>query len=355
MRIRFFLIASTLLLLVLPVLAQETPPQEIDPHNGPVTVEPQVQEDVRSVPIDEDTGTVDWENMPPLPPGPGSNFGFLITLYPPEPAMLADLPNNLLDSAWFPTIPFAYGYEPNPDAAISVQGWWFLEDSTGSLARRDMNITMDRNTWFCSTWFLGGSNVFHIEEGWASGYFAEMSYLPDEWNTGGIDYFLSNVWFKGVLGGQKMQDLLNQCNAQHIGRDLVRGGHRRLAIYQILPNEMDRQNGRANLLVWVTIGDWKLTRTRLHAAYATEVTEFRNVSPEIQNDTQVYYSDYLTPEIYWSINNYLLTHEGPFWGAGTEAGPTDPSAAGLVPVDQGSGDTSDGTGNTDGDSGDSGN
>jgi hypothetical protein len=348
MRIRLFLIAATLLSLILPVLAQE-----IDPHNGPVTLEPQTQENLQSVPVDEDTGTVDWENMTPFPPGPGANFGFITTLYPPEPAMLADLPQILLDSAWFPTIPFAYGFKPSPDAQISAQGWWYLEDSTGYLARRDMNIAMDQDTWFCSTWFLGGSNVFHIEQGWATGYFAEMEYLPDQRTAGGIDYFLKSVWFNGVLGGQKMQDLLTQCNAQHIGRDLIRGGHRRLAIYQIFPNETDRQNGRANLLVWLTIGDWKLVRTRLHAAYATEVTEFRNVSPEIQNDSQVYYSDYLTRQIYWSIDNYLLTHAGPFWGPGTEEGPTDPYAAGMVPAeedngasgDNSTGDGTDGTGN----------
>ena len=65
----------------------------------------------------------------------------------------------------------------------------------------------------------------------------------------------------------------------------------------------------------MTVGDWRLVRTRLHAAYAIEVTEFQNVSPEVSNDPQVFYSDYLPPNLYWSIDQYLLTHESSFLGS----------------------------------------
>ena len=351
MRARFLLPLLFISLLTLPVWAQDQNPQEIDPHNGAVTVQPDTQENMQNVPIDEETGTVDWSKYSNLPPGPGANFGFLTTLYPPEPAALADIPAQPLDTAWFPVIPFAFGYTPPADPRVSTQGWWYLEDTTGTLARRDMNITAGGSTWFCSTWFLGGTNVFHIEEGWQSGYFAETNYLPDEYSGAGIDYFLRSVWFHGVLGGQRMQDLLTYCNAQHIGRDLMRGGHDRLAIFQIPASETDRQNGRGSLLVWLTIGDWRLVRTRLHAVYATEVTEFRNVSPEVQNDPQVFYSDFLSQDLFVTIDQYLLTHEGPFWGPGTDQPPFNPAEAGLIPVEpsetesgQSSGESSDSSG-----------
>jgi hypothetical protein len=83
--------------------------------------------------------------------------------------------------------------------------------------------------------------------------------------------------------------------------------------------------------------------------YATEVTDFRNVSAEIKNKPEVYYSDFLTAEMYTSIDNYLLTHEGPFWGTGTEAGPTNPIEMGMTPVlEQGTEATQDNaTGSTD--------
>jgi hypothetical protein len=282
--------------------------------------------------MNADTNTVDWNKYNDLPPGPGNNFGFITTLYPPDPAALADLPKNLLDTANSPIIPFAYGYKPPTNGPVSAQGWWFLEDKTGLLARRDITITGGQDSVFCSTWFLGGTGVYHIEEGWTQGYFAETTYLPDDTMPGGIDYFLKSVWFRGVVGGQAMQDLLTACSAQRIGRDLIRGGHDRLAIYQVPATEMDRQNGKASLLVWLTIGDWRLVRTRLHASYATEVTEFRRVNSGIQNDSQVYYSEYLSQEIYQSISSYLLTHQGPFWSSGTDNGTTNPVSTGTAPT-----------------------
>jgi hypothetical protein len=84
-------------------------------------------------------------------------------------------------------------------------------------------------------------------------------------------------------------------------------------IYKIPANELDRQNGRGSLLVWITLQDRRIVRTRLHATYATEVTEYENISVEVQNDPTVFYNEFLPTDIYWSIDNYLLTHETPFW------------------------------------------
>jgi len=54
--------------------------------------------------------------------------------------------------------------------------------------------------------------------------------------------------------------------------------------------------------------------------FATEVIEYRNLSSEIKNEPDIYYSEFLPSEIYWSINNYLMTHEGPFWGTTSSEG-----------------------------------
>jgi hypothetical protein len=305
---RFFLVLILVSALFLPASAQEG----VDPRYGPVEVKPDVEENVMSVPVDEETGTVDWDQWSDLPAGGGAKFGFVTTLYPPDPAALANTPEILLDTAWYPPIPFAFGFSPPAQTWISTRGWFYLEDASGSLARRDTDITIEGLTSFCSTWFLGGTRVFHVEEGWQQGYLSERNYMPDEWSGGGIDFFLRCVWFRGILGGERMEKLLEVCGARQIGRDYIHGGRDRLLIYQIPPNEIDRQNGRGNLLVWLTIGDWRIMRTRLHAAYATEVTEYRMASPGVQNDPIVFYDDFLPSDIYWSIDQYLLTHEMSF-------------------------------------------
>jgi hypothetical protein len=318
MHARLFLLFLAVCLFMLPAYAED----EITSDSGPVEVEPDTEESTVTVPLDEETGTVDWQDYLSLPAGGGANFGFVTVLYPPDPAALADSPEILLDGAWYPPIPLAYGFNPPANGNVSTRGWWYLEDGSGNLARRDMDIDYGSGAFVSSTWFMGGGWVFHIEQDWTSGYFAEQYYLADEWSGPGIEYFLRNVWFHGVLGGDRMSRLLEVCGAERIGRDLINGGHDRLAIFRIPPNETDRQNGRGNLLVWLTIGDWRIVRTRLHAAYAIEVTQFENVSIEVDNDPNVFYSDFLTQDIYWSMDQYLLTHETPFFGM---AGSTDTS------------------------------
>jgi len=297
------------MLLIVPALAQD------EGGSGPAEVkaESETSESVVSIPLDEETGTVDWREYLSLPNGGGANFGFITVLFPPDPAALADCPDILLDGAWYPPIPFSSGYTPPGAQQVGIRGWWYLEDGSGNLARRDMQITTSDDSWFASTWFMGGGWVYHIEEGCSSGYYTEESYLADEYSGPGIDYFLRSVWFRGVLGGDRMEQLLTICGAQRIGRDIVAGGHDRLLIFEIPANEVDRQNGRGTLLVWLTIGDWRLQRTRLHAAYAIEVTQFENVSADIDNKNDVFYSSYLPNDIYWSVDQYLLTHQTPFF------------------------------------------
>jgi len=314
MRLHFLVVLLLAFMLIVPARAQD----QVDSASSPVEVQPDTSESVVSVPVDEQTGTVLWQEYLSLPSGGGARFGFVTVLYPPDPAALADCPEILLDGAWFPPIPFAFSFEPPVDAQASTRGWWYLEDASGNLARRDMDITAGNDTWFCSTWFMGGGWAFHIERGWLTGYFAEEYYLPDEWGGPGIDFFIRNVWFHGILGGERMQRLLEVCGAQRIGRDLINAGRDRLAIFMVPANEVDRQNGRGSLLVWVTVGDWRLVRTRLHAAYAIEMTEFYNVSADVSNDPQVYDSDYLPADVYLSIDQYLLTHATPFFGVGSD-------------------------------------
>jgi hypothetical protein len=314
MRLRFLLSGIILILLMFPVWAEDV----ITADDGPQVLEPQVEENLQSVPIDEETGTVNWGEYLKLDQGGGAKFGFITVLYPPDPAALSNVPETPLDTAWQPPIPFAFGYNPPSQGQISARGWWYLEDATGNLGRRDMDLSDGDSTWFCSTWFLGGSAIYHVEEGWNEGYFMETSYLPDDFEGGGIDYFLRNVWFRGVLNGERMQNLLNICGAIRFGRSPIEGGRDHLVIFQISPNETDRQNGRGSLLVWTTVGDWRLVRTRLHTVYATEVTEYASVMGEVQNDPSVYYYEWLPENIYWSIDQYLLTHESPFWEPITE-------------------------------------
>ncbi len=320
MHVRFLLTVILIGLLVIPAWGQDDP---ITSDDGPVILDLEIEENLQSIPIDEETGTVNWDEYLSLPAGGGASFGFTTVLYPPDPAALANSPEFLLDTAWFPPIPFALGLEPPESGQVSTRGWLYLEDASGNLARRDMDITMDGDVWFCSTWYLGGSALYHLEEGWTEGYFQEVSYLPDGWTGGGIDYFLRSVWFNGVLGGNRMENLLNVCGANRIGRALIEGGSDRLAIFQILPNEMDRQNGRGSLLVWLTIGHWQLVRTRLHATYATEMIHYYCVSAEVENDPMVFHYENLPDNIYWSIDQYLLTHAAPFWA------PVDESAFDL--------------------------
>ncbi len=305
MRIRVLAAIALFILVILPVWAQDA----IDSESGPVEVEPDTEENVVSVPVDENTGTVAWEEYLSLPNGGGAQFGFVTVLYPPDPSTLEGCPDILLDGAWYPPIPFSFGFYPSSESNISVAGWWYLEDASGTLARRDINLTIGSDTWGCSTWFMGSTWIYHVEQGWNSGYIGEQYYAPDDWSGPGIDYFLRSVWFRGILGGERMSELLERCGAERLGRDMMSGGRERLAIFKVPPNETDRQNGRGSLLVWVRSGTWDLVRTRLHAAYAVEVTEFRNVSREVAVDPDVFYSDYLTDDIYWSINEYLLTHD----------------------------------------------
>ena len=289
-------------LLIIPVSAEE-----IDENSGPTKVKPEITESVQSVPINEETGTVDWSKYNIFPNGGGARFLFITKLYPPDPAALADIPEILLDSAWAPPIPLSFGFEPPTGKDITITGQFYLEDITGNLAKRDETITVDGNAYSASTWFLGQANVFHIEESWNKGYTGESLYMPDEWTGGGIDYFLRSVWFHGIVGGDGMQALLEMCHATRIGREMIKGGRDQLVIYNIPANETDRQNGRGSLLVWLTVGNWRLSRTRLHSVYATEMTEFRMAYTDVQNDPSVYYSDYLPEDIYWSIDQYLLT------------------------------------------------
>lgn len=332
----FVFLIIIVLFAVSSAFGQDSKPKEINPHDGPVKVKPDTSENIQSIPVDEKTGKVDWENYSYTPPGPGARFGFMSALFPPDPASLTGLPHQLLDTAWYPTIPFSYGYAPPVEGQVSVQGWWYLEDSSGNLARRDMTISVNGQSWGCSTWFLGCSNLFHIEEGWTEGYFSETNYMPDDYYGGGIDYFLRSVWFRGILDGEAMDSLLTACNAEHIGRDLMRGGRDRLAVFRIPPNEFDRQNGRGELLVWLTVGHWRIVRTRLQTVYATEVTEYKKPMPGIQNEPEVFYSEYLPKEVYTAVHDYLLTHNAPFWGPGTDQPPFNPYEAGLLPYDSSS-------------------
>ncbi|HDS29838.1 MAG TPA: hypothetical protein ENN67_02215, partial [Firmicutes bacterium] len=314
MHIRFLFPGIIVALMIFPAWAEDV----ITSDDGPVTLRPEVEQDIHVVPIDEDTGTVDWSEYLKLNEGGGAKFGFITVLYPPDPAALYNIPDILLDSAWRPPVPFAFGYSPPLSGQVSTRGWWYLEDATGNLGRRDMDVGDGNSSIFCSTWFLGGNSLYHVEENWNEGFFTEINYLPDDWEGGGIDYFLRNVWFRGILSGERMQNLLNICGAVRFGRSPIEGGRDHLVIFQISPNETDRQNGRGSLLVWTTVGDWRLVRTRLHTVYATEVTEYASVLGNVQNDPNVYYYEWLPENIYWAIDHYLLTRQSPFWGIYTE-------------------------------------
>jgi hypothetical protein len=347
MRLHPILSFIILTLMILPAWGQDT----VDPSDGPSKITVDNTQTFKKVPVDEKTGMIDWDRMGKVPEGPGAMFAFMAALFPPDPASLADLPKHVLDTAWLPVIPFSWGYSPSFNhGQITTQGWWYIEDTSCNLARRDMTVTDDTSQIATSTWFLGGTKLFYIEEGQKKGYSGDSLYPPDEWTGGGIEFFLKTVWFKGVLRGQKMQDLLTECSAEQIGRDLIRGNQDRVVIYRIRSNENDRQNGRGNLLVWVTLGEWRLVRTRLNTVYATEMTEFRNILPDIQNTPETYYSDFLPPDYFWSINNYLTVHEGPFWvtpPADQVVDGVDPLVAGLGPsgdVPTGAGKSDDATG-----------
>ncbi len=314
MHIRLAFVVILVTLLALPAWGQVEADQDaIDSSSGPVEMEPDTSEDVISIPIDEESGQVNWAEYLALPPGVGANWGFITVLYPPDPSALFNCPEILLDTAWLPPIPYSYGFEPPAGLNASTTGWWYLEDSSGNLARRDMTITTDLDSWGVSTWFMGGVNALHIEEGWQNGYLSEEYYLPDDWTGPGIDFFLKTVWFRGVTIGDRMQQLLNICSAQRIGGDMMNGGRDRQLIYQIPANELDRQNGRGSLLVWISVGHYQLIKTRLHTVYATEVTHFENIQEGVELDPEVYYSDFLPSDIFWSIDQYLLTHATPFF------------------------------------------
>ncbi len=324
---RFFLPFILLSVLILPAFGQD----DASSDAGAVILEPDVEQNLESVPIDEETGMVNWDEYSRMDTGPGAIFSFITVLYPADPAALANSPEFLLDTARQPPIPFAFGYEPPSEGDVSARGWWYLEDASGNLGRRDMDLSDGVNTWFCSTWFMGGSGLFHLEEGWTDGFYEETSYLPDDWTGGGIDFFLRSVWHRGILDGERMENLLNVCGAIRFGRSPIEGGRDHLAIWQILPNETDRQNGRGSLLVWTSIGHWRLVRTRLHAAYATEVTEYATMLGEVQNDPMVFYSEFLPENIYWSIDHYLLTRETPFWDAYVQAYDIEPGYEPILP------------------------
>jgi len=308
MRKRSLLILLIVLLTALPSFGQDS----IGSDTGRTVVAPNKSENVLNIPIDPETGMVDWDRYLALPEGVGAKFGFAQVLFPPDPSTLADSPNTLLDSAWFPPIPFSTGLYPTNEPQTAVQGWMYTEDSTGYLARRDMTINDSSGARIASTWFLGGGYIFHIEEGWQDGYYTEGYYLPDEWTGPGIDFFLKTVWFKGVLEGDAMQRLLAICGAARIGRDRDDGGRDRLLIYEIQPNELDRQNGRGSLLIWVSQGYYRLERTRLHTVYAIEVTQYENLESNVELDPAVFQSEYLTQDLYVKIDDYLLTHRNPF-------------------------------------------
>jgi len=307
MRRLLILISTLILLTAIPALGQ------VSSESGSrIEVEPETSTNVQSIPIDAESGMVDWDSYLALPEGIGATFGFIQVLYPPDPSALANSPDMLLDGAWYPPIPFSSGMYPSMEPQAATVGFQYIEDSSGYLARRDMSITDSSGSWVASTWYLGGVYVYHIEEGWAEGVYSEGLYLPDEWSGPGIDYFLRTVWFKGVLEGEMMQRLLTLCGATPIGRDRQEGGRDRLMIYEIPANEIDRQNGRGSLLIWVMQGSWRLERSRLHSVYAIEITQYENLQSNIELDPIVFESQYLLPELYWSIDEYLLTHNNPF-------------------------------------------
>jgi len=298
------------LMLVVPAFSQD----EITSESGPVEVEADTAEDTVTIPVDEESGMVNWDAYLSPPEGGGASWGFITMLYPPDPAALADCPEILLDGAWYPPIPFSYGYEPSGTSSLSTVGFWYLESANGYLARRSMDISDNGSNYYTSTWFVGGASVFHIEEAWTEGFYGEGYYLPDEYTGAGIDYFLKSIWFRGIVTGERMQVLLDVCGAVRIGRDMMNGGRDPLMIFQIPANETDRQNGRGSLLVWVKNGTFELVRTRLHAAYAIEMTEFQNLSPDIEVDPSYFYSEYIPGDLYWSIDQYLLTKDTSVFG-----------------------------------------
>jgi len=143
MRFRIFLLIIAVSLFALPVMGED----EIDSSSGPVRVSPKSDQSVSEIPVDEETGIVDWYEYLSLPAGVGAKFGYSAVLYPPDPAALVNIPEILLDGAWLPPIPFAYGFSPPADGQIATNGWWMLEDSTGLLARRDMEIVTNDGQW----------------------------------------------------------------------------------------------------------------------------------------------------------------------------------------------------------------
>lgn len=204
-------------------------------------------------------------------PGNGSAFMFN-TLFTPSNAEQSSLrPGLVLKNQSSP--PFSF------------QGYCITRDATGLRAVRFGNRFINNQTESVGTIYAGGNRIYRwksLNDSKPVDELIDNNYL--DYDVPGINYFMNSINMRGVIIGQRMDDLLVQTDARRIGVERIRGT--RTIVYGIQPANSDLADGLKYLKVWVRVGDTKLIRTNLDLTYGREFTEYSQHLTDVKFDDE---------------------------------------------------------------------
>ena len=137
------------------------------------------------------------------------------------------------------------------------------------------------------------------------------NYFPAE--TVGIRYFLSQVHLGGIIGGERMRDLLNQVNAKKVS---IQRTHRdeRIGIFFIPPTAEEWENWIGEMYVWVNMKNWMIERHHVDFLYGREYCHYYNQLWDVQPDISLFYLEWLPIRILDLLAEEYglqITDEGP--------------------------------------------
>lgn len=228
------------------------------------------------------------KNMYKFPEGTGAYFGFVSEL---EPWDYLDLNLEYPEDAWSSPLPYYFSMEPQLNAPFTIGGTCSIYDATGHLVIREYSLTEPPHPAFGGTsWFVMG-DISRCWEDWMDEAVEfQEDYFPAE--TVGIRYFLSQVHLRGIIGGERMQDLLKQVNAKEVS---IQRTYRdeRMGIFFIPPTAEEWNNWIGEMYVWINMKNWVIERHQVDYLYGREYCQYYNQLWDVQPDISLFYLEWL--------------------------------------------------------------
>jgi len=224
--------------------------------------------------------------------GTGAYFGYVSSL---EPWDFFDRYGQYPESAWKPPLPYYFGVAPPLNSPFYIKGTCSIFDNSGHLVVRKYTVVEPPKDGFGgTTWHVLG-NITRSWEDWMNEPIEyEGEYLPV--TLTGVKYFLNQVHLRGIVGGEKMKDLLEQVNAKEIS---IQRTHRdeRIGVFYIPPTAEEWENWVAEMYVWVNMKSWKIERHQVDLLYGRESCQYYNQLWDVQPDISGFYLEWLPTRI----------------------------------------------------------